>query len=369
MLERQHVGRAAALSGLCCLIGAACATDTRGLARRDPDPMGQGGGGAGASMLPPIGLDDAGTQLGAGGSRAAPSGPGQISVVHGVVDGGSLFICLRDGVGAALGSDVPQPPGGMAYGGVHPLPVAWDVSDQEVQAHLFTADPAQMQGASCAELIASAALIPGDGPSGLDPLDAGAADSGVRFPTQPAAPRRAGALTLAQGALGVGAQYVLVASGCATLGVQPGVEVCGAPEALFGSHLALTFVELGASKPVDSPFIGLQFLHASRAINRVDVLLQGTGPNASRLAAEVPFGGLRPRAPAAFREPVGLELHGPGQALSAYTQAWSDTLSWSGVVPLELGRSYLLLYVGPAPSVAASSGFAPPRFVLVPGPR
>lgn len=369
MLEPRHAGRATALSGLCCLLGAACATDTTGLGRRDPDPIGQGGGGAGGAVPAPQGSEDAGTQQGAGGSRAAPLGTGQISVVHGVVDGGSLFICLRDGAGAALGSDVPQPPGGIAFGGVHPLPVAWDVSSQEVLAHLFTAAPAQMEGASCSELIASAALVPGDGPTGPDPLDAGAVDSGVAFPSEPVAPRRAGALTLAQGALGLGAQYALVASGCATLGVQPGAETCGLPEALFGSHLALTFVELGLPEPLDPTFFGLQFLHASRGVNRVDVLLQGTGPNASRLAAEVPFGGVRPRVVAAFREPVGLELHAAGQPLSAYTQAWSDTLSWSGLSPFELGRSYLLLYVGPAPSVGASSGFAPPRFVLVPGPR
>jgi hypothetical protein len=325
--------------------------------------------------LPPPDRDDAGTPLGAGGGRPAPLGPGQISVVHGVVDGGRLFICLRDGSGAALGDDVPQPAGGIAFGEAHRVQVDWDVMSQEVQAHLFTAAPAQMAGTSCTDWIASgAALVPGGGASDLDVIDAGvsdsgALDSGVAFPSEPAAPRRAGALTLAQGVLAAGAQYVLVASGCATPGVRPAAEICGLPEALFASHLALTFVELAPSEPLEPASFGLQFLHASRGINRVDVLLQGIGANASRLAAEVPFGGVRPRAMAAFREPVGLELHGAGQALSAYTQAWSDTLSWSGLSPFELGRSYLVLYIGPAPSVAASAGFAPPRFVLVRGPE
>jgi hypothetical protein len=160
--------------------------------------------------------------------------------------------------------------------------------------------------------------------------------------------------------------YVLVAAGCATPGVEPSVEACGAADA-FGLFQALILVEQ-RQPALDELSFGLQFLNASRAIGRSGVVLQGASQRQSvGLATDAQFGAVRPQVPAAVEEPAGIELHVAGSDRSDYTQSWTDTLTWAGVSAVELGRGYMVAYIGPAPNVVAESGFAPPRFVLVPG--
>ena len=123
---------------------------------------------------------------------------------------------------------------------------------------------------------------------------------------------------------------------------------------------------LGAGAAGAEGPLGLQFLNASRAVVRADLVLQGTTERQPlTLANDVGFGALRPLVPARVAVPVALELHVDRAAVSAYTQAWADTVTSAeaGVMGVE-GES-LVVYVGPAPTVTADLGFAPPRFVSI----
>jgi hypothetical protein len=300
------------------------------------------------------------------GGEGGVAGVGALSVVHGVVDGGRLFICLRRvSAGPAFPTDPPEPAGGLPFGGVHRLTLDWDVASDEVEAALFAATALQIEGLTCADLVSSSPTPPAtlDGGS-PDAGDAGLPD--VPFPTEPTVPRRAGSVAFAAGALQAGKSYALVAAGCATLGVEPSAETCGAADP-FGLYQALILVEQ-RQQAVDAELnFGLQFLNASRSISRTSVVLQGASQRQPvRLATDVQFGAVRPQASASVEEPAGIELHVDGADGANYTQSWADTLIWAGVSAIELRRNYVVAYVGPAPNVPADSGFAPPRFVLLP---
>jgi hypothetical protein len=136
---------------------------------------------------------------------------------------------------------------------------------------------------------------------------------------------------------------------------------------VFGGHQALVLTEFGTGAPAGAGgLLGLQFLNMSRAVPRADLVLQGPAERQPLvLASDVRFGALRPAMPAWVAAPVGLELHVDGAAVSAYTQAWADTVASAEAEVIE-GREHVVVYVGPAPSGTASSGLAPPRFVLIP---
>ena len=351
----------------------ACSTDTGALARREPAAGGQAGH-SGATSAGAAGVAAGGGAPGVGGStgtQGGVSGAGALSVVHGVVDGGRLFICLRRASGEpAFPAEPPEPVGGLAFGGVHRLALDWDVSAEEVEAALFAATAPQIEGLTCADLVASDQTgVPGAAPDAGLPDAGDAGTPGLPFPTEPLVPRRAGSVAFAAGALQVGTSYVLVAAGCATLGVQPSTEICGDADP-FGSYQSLILVE-HRQQAVDAELdLGLQFLSASRAVGRASVVLQGESQRQPvRLATDVQFGAVRPQAPATVEEPAGIELHVDGANRADYTQLWSDTLASAGVEAFELRGSHILAYVGPKPNVAADAGFAPARFVLLPGSR
>jgi hypothetical protein len=286
--------------------------------------------------------------------------------LHGLVDGGRLFICARNTAAGPLQAQLPQPPEGLGFAEAYHLTLDWDVAAEGFEAELFSALPEQLAGLSCGDLLERATPLPLSD-AGL--LDAGTGDAGITFPSEPAAPRRAGSLTLPPGALRPNGHYVFVAAGCATPGIEPVAGICGNADDLFGSYKALIFAGFGEQLVDAAMTFGLQFLNASRALGRTDLLLQENSATITRLAADVPFRALRPPASAAAREPVGVELRVAGQNPVGYTQSWADTLTWSGLAAVESGRNYLLVYLGPAPNVTSSPGFAPPRFVLVPGPN
>jgi hypothetical protein len=60
-------------------------------------------------------------------------------------------------------------------------------------------------------------------------------------------------------------------------------------------------------------------------------------------------------------------LHVAGSVQSDYTQLWSDTVTASELDTWVFGRSYLLVFVGSAPSLGSITGLARPRFTLVSG--
>jgi len=347
---------------------AACSTDTTGLERREPSgaagalDAGAGGSGAGAG---------ASGASGGGGVQAPPSDQlGALSIVHGVVDGGHLFICLRDALTREpLAGDVPEPLGGLPYASAHRINL--ELLERDVEVELIALAPARAEGATCSGLALEidASLAPAaSADAGIS--DAGS-DAGVPvFPLEPLTPRRAASVSISTESIRAGAQHLLVAAGCATPAPPPGqaaTEGCGAVDALFGSYQATILVELGREPSQPAPYFGLQFLNASRAIGSAEVMLQGQNQatQSVRLSSSVPFGALRPRAVTSVLEPVGIELRLAGGQGADYVQTWEDTLLQSSEGALEPGQRYALVYVGPLPS-GAVVGFAPPRFVLIP---
>jgi hypothetical protein len=349
---------------------AACSTDTSGLARREPEG---GAAGAGGSIEPSdsgAGGSSAGAGAGGASSPALDPAGGTIEIVHGIVDGGSLFVCLRDAAsGAPLGGDTPEPNDGVPYGRAWSLPTAWDVATQDVEIELFAALPAALAGQGCSALreraTASDPLPPPTSDAG--PLDAGPAPAPT-FPIEPEVPRRAGALRLAPGVVRAGARYALVASGCTHPDGSPGEEVCGPADALFGTRQGLVLAEIASELPGDEATFGLQFLNASRALSRSDLVLQWESLRQPlRVASDVGFGAVRPRDAAVIDdEPIGLELHVRGESIASFTQAWMDTVQSSSAGAFAAGGNYLAVYVGPLPGVAIA-GVGAPRFVLVRG--
>lgn len=351
-------------------LGAGCSTNTAGLERRDP---GDGASGAGADSGPGAGGDPsggAGSEGGAGGAANLPGEleSGAIEIVHGIVDGGALFVCLRDAVsGEPLFGDAPEPSEGVPYGRGWSLSMArWDVATGDVELELFVAVP-ELVPASCSALrsqSASAGPLPAAS-------DAGAPDAGpvpeLPFPLEPEVPRRAGALRLSPGVVRADGHYALVAAGCTGPG-DGADDVCGPADGLFGERQTLVLAEIAdqVSPRVDA--FGLQFLNASRALPRADLVLQWESQRQSlRVSSDVGFAAVRPRDAASVDdEPVGLELHVRGEALSSFTQSWSDTVQASSAGTFTAGGNYLVVYVGPLPG-AASSGVNPPRFVLIRG--
>lgn len=344
-----------------------CATETSGLARRPtevspPDPT---------PVPPALATNDGGTIAGEGKEPPASlSGSGGLTLVHGIVDGGHLFFCMRDaGTGQPLRGGQLEPPGGIPYGAAHELALDWDIERDGVELELAALTPAMAAGLGCAELSARLAEV--GAPEPVDAgLEAGAAEAGAPLPplsSEPATPRSAGNLAIPAGALTSGRHYALVPSGCASVGVEAAAEVCGQRDPLNGVQRALAFVETGSRRSIPGLDLNLQFLNASRALSAADIVLQGVsqGSQSVSLANEVRFGALRPREPVAVRAPAGIELHGSNAERADYVQSWDDTLSLSGIDSIDGERSYLLIYLGPHPSASAQPGLASPRFLLV----
>ncbi len=355
-----------------------CSTDTSGLERRDPESAGQGGAAAVPSRNG--GSGQGGSAQGFGGARPpeAETGVGSVNILHGVVDGGRLFICLRDiATGQALTSDVPGPPGGLGFGEVYRIAIDWDVSQVDVEADLFAATLAQVEAAAtCSGLLANRPTAPppfsgadAEATRGDAGLAADAATLPIAFPREPGAPRSAGSVSFAPGTLRPHAHYALVSTGCATLGVSPNAEACGVADG-FGSFQSVALVELGSQAIEGETRFGLQFINASRAVRRADLVLQASGQTrALTLTNDVQFGVLRPRVVASVDEPAGFELHIDGATLADYSQSLPDTLAASALAEIAFQRSYLLAFVGPSPRGIQEPGLAPPRFVLIEGRR
>jgi hypothetical protein len=295
---------------------------------------------------------------GAGGAPVVDAGPGAVHVVHGLLDGGELFVCLRQVGGEPLEGDLPQPEAGIPYGRSLRVPVTWDPS-LDVEALLFVVSGG-LSGRSCNELIeVTRPSLPGA-------ADAGTADAGTAvFPVEPLEPRSAGSARFSPGLLSAGAHYALVTAGCT--GPAASEDVCGTADPLFGSSQTLALAELDREIVAGEGSFGLQFLNASRTVARADVVLQGElERDARRLTDDVEFGAIRPPDAVPANEPLGIELHVEGSVPSSYTQAWSDTLAAAGDLVVTAGDNYLLVYVGPVPGSMAEP-LAPPRFVLVHG--
>ena len=339
---------------LCAALLLGCHTDTTGLEKRSPESGGSGGASPGRNDPGP----------GVGGAPAtepAPveTGSGSLAVLNGLVDGGLLFVCLRDlGTAQPLGSDDFQSGTGLEFGRFQQRALDWDVGSSDVELELF-ASPSPPQDQSCERARQAA-----DVASAL--ADAGA-DGDSAASTPPAGPRRVGSLTLTRGSLFSGKHYLLVATGCAAPESFVTPDACGAPDPLFGTRSELVLVEFGAQLSAGAGDFGLQFLNASRALGPADLSLQleGASDLSVPFVSGVSFGVLRPRAAAVVEEPLALELRGRGTTAVALSQSWVDTLRASGPPEFAPGKNYVLASIGPTPR-ADGAGLSGPRLVLIP---
>lgn len=348
------------MSFACVSLLGACHTDTAGLERQEPRTLSDAGaGGAAPGLASEIPSGAATEPEHVPGTQAQSS---SLAVLHGLVDGGRLYVCLRAlGTDQALGSGNPELAEGLEFGRFERRELDWDVAAVDVEVELFAA-PSSLQGQSCESLRQSAA--PAADPRLPDPrVDAGLAEAPV-----PPGPRRAGSLTLAHGSLFEGRHYLLVATGCAAPERFAAPETCGPPDPLFGTRTELVLVEFGAELTQGGRYFGLQFLNASRALGPADLSLQLAGPSdlSVPFVSGVSFGALRPPAVATVQEPLALELHGRGTSSGvAYTQSWADILQTSAPPEFARGKNYVLASIGPT-ARGDGSGFSPTRLVLVP---
>ena len=339
----------------------ACHTNTAGLEKREPGAKPDEG--AGGSELGPGSLAPNGASARPGTDEASPAPQaGSLAVLHGLVDGGRLYVCLRDvGTDQAIGSGGPEPLEGLEFGQFQRRTLDWDVATRDVEVELFAA-PRALEEQSC-EILRQAAT-----PAAAPPtLDAGL-DGGLVAPAPPSGPRRAGTLTLARGSLFEGRHYLLVATGCAAPETFVAPEACGPPDPLFGARAELLLVEFGNELTEGGRYFGLQFLNASRTLGPADLSLQLEGPNTLSVpfVSGVSFGVLRPLAVATVEEPLALELRGRGTSnVVAFSQSWADTLEASGPPEFAPGKNYLLASIGPTPR-SDGQGLSLPRLVLVP---
>jgi hypothetical protein len=336
-----------------------CRTDTSGLELNAEEPEAQGGS-AGAAMLPAEPGSRAGGPDYSPAQVSSPPGAGSLVVLDGLVDGGRLFICLRDlGTDQALASGGPAPAGGLEFGQFQRFPLDWELAaaDVEVELYRVAADVLAVQGCEALRQESSAAPLPDDADAGPD--------GGRAFGALLGGPRRAGSVTLARGSLFEGRHYALVATGCAAPEALPAPDACGPPDPLFGSRTELVLVEFGAESTEGGRYFGLQFLNASRTLGLADVSLQLEGPSDPSVpfVSGVSFGVLRPRVVATVEQPLALELRGRGAPAVAYSQLWKDTLAASSL-ELVPGTNYLLASIGPSPQ-PDGQGFSALRLVLI----
>ncbi|HEU4579074.1 MAG TPA: hypothetical protein VFS67_12510 [Polyangiaceae bacterium] len=350
--RRRALPRVALLFGAALSLG--CHTDTTGLEKR-PSASGGSGGAAATSTEP---------DPGAGGAEAPlplpePMGSGSLAVLHGLVDGGRLFVCLSDlGAGQALGEDGFESGAGLEFGQFQRRLLDWDVASTDVEVELFAASgPVEGQSCELARQAAdTAAALAGSDVDGGSPGSA---------PTD--GPRRLGSLTLAHGSLFAGKHYLLVATGCAAPESFAAPDACGAPDPVFGRRSELVLVEFGAQPGAGSGDFGLQFLNASRALGPADLSLQleGASDLSVPFVSGVSFGVLRPRAAAVVEAPLALELRGRGTSAVALSQSWADTLRASTPPEFAPGKNYVLASIGPTPR-PDGQGLSGPRLVLIP---
>jgi hypothetical protein len=341
-------------------LSSGCRTDTSGLERHAAEAEAQGGS-TGAAMGPARPGSTADSPGSTPAEASSPLEGGSLAVLDGLVDGGRLFICLRDlGTSQGLASSSPAPADGLEFGQFQRFPLDWDVAaaDVEVELYRVAADLLAGQGCEALRQASSTAPVPGS-------ADAGA-DGGPAPAALLAGPRRAGSLTLARGSLFEGRHYALVATGCSAPEALAATDACGPPDPLSGSRTELVLVEFGAELTEGGRYFGLQFLNASRALGLADVSLQLEGPSDPSVpfVSGVTFGVLRPRAVATVEQPLALELRGRGATVTAYSQLWKDTLAASAL-ELEPGKNYLLASIGPSPQ-PDGQGSSGPRLVLIP---
>jgi hypothetical protein len=390
MLEKKASGGAAAMNG-----GSSGGYPTLG------------SGGASASV--------SGGAATTGGSPSRPSGPGVLTLLHGVVDAEQSLVCflVDQGKGfAPIGQ--PAPEGGLGYGEslvIQELDGV-DFTSDAVEPVLITGELELVQGLDCADAIELAAreqaageaaseggaggeagaagaggaggthavTSESGGAAGADPPSdarafdfAGAGGEGGAAPYVPPPRLRVGRLPSVPPGTVVGDSFLLVAEGCIggrAFGGKHATDACGDAYSTRAPTLSASFVTL--SRETSESALGVQFVHAAMAVGRVELDAAAPGSTPITIASAVRFGAIAPREGSVNYDVALYRMDTVGASVSArdasgpsYDESWASILGRASVTPLQNGENVALVLVGPALDLTASGFWNPPAIALV----
>lgn len=392
---------------LAALATAGCVTDHDALAQRPGTGGTSGTGGSAASGGAPYYGGGTGADSGGGSPvEAGPSeGPRKLTVLHGVTDAPTIFVCFAPYGAAGEGplSGAPLPPTGMAYGHsvVMNAPPGIDLATGGFRPYVFAADPADVAGLDCpalASLVAPAPPVPDasttpvdasggpdgsaeggdageDGPEAATPALDGAAALLAGDASAPRV-RGVGLPAVPPGALAPERSYLLAVGGC--LG-GPGItdpsekSVCGELYSPTTPTIAPYLVAM--SRSVTAGHVSLQFLNGTPAMRKADLRLVPEAGSAHTVAIGVPTGAIRP-VPSDSTQTESLldvtnpsskvQIFAPGESEAAHDAPFPQTLAASGVATLSNDAAYTLVLIGPYPGFGKASFWNDPVVTVVP---
>jgi hypothetical protein len=186
--------------------------------------------------------------------------------------------------------------------------------------------------------------------------------------------RASGLPVIPSGTFGADRHYLFGLSGC--MG-GPGIRdpseqsVCG--ESFSDTHPTLAPVLVTLSRIVTSDRAALQFLNASSAVRAAELRLASKGFSTVSLAKDVVRGAIRPVPPNASRtagqlslvDEDRIQIFADGSSQPIYDHPWSETLTAGGVPPVENGRAYTLILIGPYPGFSKREWWNDPIVTIV----
>lgn len=289
---------------------------------------------------------------GAGGVDAGPPGPTELTIVNGVADYNAIRICFMPYPEGPGGMPWPAAAGGLAFAGARVIDRIDQVipPDVDVRPHVIAGDLAETAGKSCDEILA------------------------LNEPALLVAPLA----VLPAPVFASGESVLLVPTGC--LGgpghTDPG-EVLGCGLNYTENTPTAGLVALGMSRQAAPGAVSLQVVHASAAMNVVDV---GITPGfdaspESRLAVELSVGAIDPDPPFAgltFAElgilgQVKLKTYNPGDPYPTSAVLFQSVFANDGLGESDVvnGEAFVLVAVGGHPGLPAGPWWNAHTYVMV----
>jgi hypothetical protein len=410
-IERAASRRAERGRGLAVVVGAVaalaatdCSRDRGSLVAR---PHGgtagvagtSGSSGSGGTFAGGGGKGGTGGTGGTGGKLTEPLGTSVVTFLHAVVDAQTVTLCFakNDGGGNEL-LGKPRPEAGLSYGAALVLDTlsGVDLDTERVVPFVIAGDLALLDGLTCKAAVALAeAEMRGEnggtgGSAGNDPGgaggEAGDAAGGVRSGTggsggspspRPARLRVARLPELAAGSFTEGHSLLYAMVGClggAAFEHEDGELLCG--EGYASNRPTVSAELVMVSRKVGISTVGIQALHASRAIGSVGI--RARPPESAVepwafIADDLTEGMLRPREPRLDLNPGGYGVGTRTWRVQAHvdeflvvSDSWPTLLGRSGLGNPEGLRTYTLVLMGPASVIDADdTRWNPAGFTIV----
>lgn len=391
--------KSGAACALLLLSSAQCTTDHDALAKRDRGSAGSSGAGGSAGSGGSGGSSAASAAGGSAGSKyVEPQGRNVLTFLHGVADAPSVAWCfarLVDGEPEFIGS--PWPEGGLEFGRSRARESFGDIdlASDSLSVHVLAGDLSLVAGATCEEAVAEARQRMAEAMPELPPDEsggsagaAGAAGSGgqpssgaggaggatdVPIPDPPAL--RVGELpALPPGTVNGGYSYLLAAAGC--LGgpwyTHPEDDaVCGSGYA-GGTTLAPVLVTLSRESSLR---LGLQAVHASRALGEIDVRVAALNDGADPpvvIARDVLEGVIAPRPPLLdgsrvdYHVDYDVDVEVVSDSSVVLAEPWQLVLRHGDLEDVEDGKNYAFVVIGARPGLGVAEWWNKAAISIVP---